>query len=109
MVARPGGTLHFFVPKGLAEFTISAQCHWGTSQAQVTVLGPDGQTVVSQPTDPYVRSVKLTVPTGGQDGKLWALKLERVPGKSYRSLQVLFDPKLPAAVTVRPDFVFRLP
>ena len=105
-IAGPGGTLYFHVPAGLEEFTIDARCHWGTSQVQLTVLDPDGEVVVDQPTDPFVRNAVLKVPTGGKHGRQWSLKVSRIDGKSFRSLQVLFDPKLPAAVTLRPDFAF---
>ncbi|MEN6644557.1 MAG: hypothetical protein ABFE08_19145 [Armatimonadia bacterium] len=105
-VAGPGGTLYFQVPKGMEEFTIDALCNWGTTQVQVTVLDPDGQVVVDQPTDQYVRNAKLKVATKGKDGRLWSLKVGKIEGKGFRSLQVVFDPKLPAWVVVRPDFVF---
>lgn len=108
-VAGPGGTLHLFVPPGLSEFTLDVSCLSATAQVQVTVEDPDGRVATEQPTDPFVRNLKLSVPTAGKDGRLWTLRLSRVPGKSYRSAQVLFDPRLPAAVTVRPDFVFALP
>ncbi|MGE5531124.1 MAG: hypothetical protein ACM3VW_03270, partial [Bacteroidota bacterium] len=105
-VAGPGGTLYFMVPKGMQEFTISAMCHWGTTQVQMTVLDPDGKVVVDQPTDPFVRNAKLKIATNGKDGGLWSLKVSKLEGKSFRSLQVIFDEKLPAAVVVRPDFGF---
>jgi hypothetical protein len=105
-LAGPGGTLYFSVPEGLAEFKINAQCEWGASQAQLTVLDPDGQKVLEQPTDSYVRSAKLTVPTKAKSG-LWALQVERVPNQSFRALSLSFDPALPQAVTLKPEWVFR--
>jgi len=105
-LAGPGGTLYFHVPEGLVQFTIGAQCEWGSSQVQLTVLDPDGQTVVSQPTDAYVRSAKLTVPTRAKAG-LWVLRVEPVPNQSFRSLALTFDPALPQAVTLKPEWVFR--
>ena len=108
-VAGPGGTLYLAIPPGLKEFTVEALCQSATAQVQLAVLDPDGQTVVERPTDPFVRSAKLTVPTHGKDGRPWALRLSRCEGKSYRSVLVRFDPHLAAAVTVRPDFVFACP
>jgi hypothetical protein len=105
-VAGPGGTLYFNVPKGMAEFTINAMCHWGTTQVQLTVVDPGGQVVADQPTDQYVRSAKLKVATNGKDGKLWSLKVGHIKGKGFRSVKVLFDGKLPPWVVVRPEFVF---
>jgi len=105
-LAGPGGTLHFWVPAGLAEFKINAQCEWGSSQVQLAVLDPDGQTALAQPTDPYVRSAKLTIPTKAKAG-LWALKVEPMPNQSFRSLALTFDKALPQAVTLKPEWVFR--
>lgn len=104
-LAGPGGTLYFHVPAGLAQFTINAQCEWGTTQVNLTVLDPTGKAVVQQATDVYVRSAKLTVPTGGQGG-LWALKVEAIPGKGFRALSLSFDKALPQAVTLLPEHVF---
>ncbi len=105
-VSGPGGTLYQWVPAGVQEFTVAVQCLWGTTQVKLSVLGPDGQTVAEQETDPYVRSLKLTVPTAGKTGRLWALRLAPVAGKGFRNVQVTLDKALPAAVTMRPDFVF---
>jgi len=46
------------------------------------------------------------VATKAKDGRLWSLKVGKIEGKGFRSLQVKFDEKLPAWVVVRPDFVF---
>ncbi len=62
--------------------------------------------MVSQPTDAYIRSAKLTVPTKAKAG-LWAFKVEPVPNQSFRSLALTFDPALPQAVTLKPEWVFR--
>jgi hypothetical protein len=105
-ISRPGGTVYFFVPEGMAEFSISAQCHWGTSAAKITVSDPDGAVVKEQETDRFVRSLKMTVPTGGKGGKLWAMKVEGVGKKSYRSLLTKFDPKIPPMATISPKYVF---
>jgi hypothetical protein len=108
-IAGPGGTVYFHVPAGLTDFTLDIACQWATAQVQITVRDPQGKVVVDQPTDEYVRNARLTVPTGGQGGQVWSLQLSRIEGKSYRSAQVLFDPKLPPAVSLRPDFVLRSP
>lgn len=105
-VAGPGGTLHFVVPRGLEEFAIDVRCRSATAGVQLTVLNPDGEIVVDQPTDPLVRNASLIVSTDGKDGGLWALKISPIEGRSYRSVEVLFAPELPAAVTLSPDFVF---
>jgi len=103
-VSQPGGTLYFVVPEGLEEFTLKAQCLWGTSAAKLTVSGPDGALVTEQETDPFVRSVDMTVPTDGKAG-LWSLKVAGLPGKSYRSLSLHFDSRLPQVATLAPTWV----
>lgn len=62
--------------------------------------------MVDQPTDAFERNAKLTAPTNGKDGRQWALRVTKLDSKAYRALQVNFDPKIPAAVTTRPDFLF---
>ena len=108
-VAGPGGTLYVHVPAGLTEFDLEVSCLSATAQVQVTVRDPAGRAVVDQPTDALVRKAALTIPTAGQDGQLWSIRLGRVEGKSYRSAQVLFDPRLPPAVSTRPDVIFTRP
>jgi hypothetical protein len=90
----------------MESFDISARCHTATSAAKITVLGPDGAVVKEQETDPFVRSLQMTVPTGGKAGRLWTLKVAGVPKKSYRSLIIKLDPKLPPAAAISPKFVF---
>lgn len=108
-VAGPGGTLYVHVPAGLTEFTLEVSCLSATAQVQVTVRDPSGRTVIDQPTDPLVRKAALTIPTAGQDGQLWSVQLGRVEGQSYRSAQVLVDPRLPPAVSTRPDIIVARP
>ncbi len=107
-VAGPGGRLYFHVPRGLDRFTLMAQCPSGATgaQVQITVFDPAGRVAADQPTDELVRNATLTVPTAGQDGGLWSVRLAAVKGKSYPSLILKWDDKLPPAVTVRREFVF---
>lgn len=104
-VARPGGKLHFVVPPGLEQFDLGCNCLANTAQVQLTVTAPDGQVVLQQATDPYVRSLKLKVPVAGRAGQ-WTLEVSPVSGKSFSNVAVQFDKALPQAVTVRPDFRF---
>lgn len=104
-VSGPGGTLYFYVPEGLREFTISAQCEWGTSQINLCVLNPEGEIIVQKPTDPYERKAKLVVPTNGKSGQ-WALRAERIEGQSFRSVRIDFDKALPPAVALQKDWIF---
>jgi len=105
-VAQPGGTLYFFVPKGLPEFNLSARCLWGTSAVKLTVSAPDGSVVQERETDPFVRSLTMTVPTGGRDGQVWRLKVAGLPHQAYRSVLIQFDPRLPPMVSLSPNHVF---
>jgi hypothetical protein len=93
------------VPQGLAEFAIKAQCEWGTTQVKLTVLDPDGAVVLSQPTDTYVRSAKLVVPTKAKSG-VWALRVEAVPDQGFRSLALDFDKALAPAVSLKAEWTF---
>lgn len=94
------------MPTGLAQFKLEAQCEWGTTQVNLTVLDPAGQVVLQQPTDPCVRSADLVVPTGGKSGQ-WALRVDPIPSRSFRALALTFDPALPPAVTLKPEWVFK--
>ena len=105
-VSGPGGTLYFEVPAGLKEFTLKAQCLWGTGQVNLKVLDPDGKVVEDQDTDAFVRSARLTVPTGGKGGQQWALRVGAAAGKSFRNIALELDPALTPAVTLRPDLRF---
>jgi hypothetical protein len=104
----PSATFHFFVPGRLPEFRLAAQGEWGTGQVRLKIMNPQGQAVVDLPTDPYVRSAKLTVPTKGESG-LWSLRLERMPGQSFRALGLTFDRALPPVVSLTPDHIFTRP
>ena len=103
-ISRPGGTVYFYVPEGVKEFDIAAQCHWATNGASLTVSDPDGSVIREQETDPFIRNLKMSVPTDGKWGRLWSLKVEKAPGKSYRSVFIKFDRKLPQAVSLTPGF-----
>ena len=72
-VSRPGGTIYFFVPQGMKQFDISAQCHWGTRAVKLIVSDPDGSIVSEQETDPFVRNLKMTIPASNKCGRLWSL------------------------------------
>lgn len=105
-IAQPGGTVYFFVPEGTQEFTLSAQCLWGTSAVKLTVTDPDGTVVKEQETDPFVRSAHITVPTNGKTGRLWSLTVAGTTGKSYRSVTIRFDGRLSQMASLSPRFVF---
>lgn len=105
-VSGPGGTLHFFVREDLKAFTLSAQCQWGTSGVKMTLFDPDGGIAKAQETDPYVRNLSWTIPTGGKTGRVWSLRVEPLPKKSFRTVVIRFDPKLLAAATLSPQHLF---
>jgi hypothetical protein len=87
------------------EPALNAEGRPGTGQVRMKVMNPQGQVVVDQPTDQYVRSAKLAVPTNGESG-LWSLKLERMPGQGFRALGLTFDKALPPVVSLVPGHVF---
>jgi hypothetical protein len=101
----PAATFYFFVPKGLSTFTLAAEGRPGTGRVRMKVMNPQGQVVVDQPTDQYVRSAKLTAPTKGQSGQ-WSVTLETMPGQGFRSLALTFDKALPPVVSLTPEHVF---
>ncbi|NLB95622.1 MAG: hypothetical protein GX785_07920 [Armatimonadetes bacterium] len=105
-ISRPGGSVRFYVPEGVEEFSISARCHFSTNAVKLTVVDPDGAVVKDTETDPFVRSVTFSVPSGGKTGRQWTLKVSDVPNKSYRSAFITFDKKLPPAVTLSADHLF---
>jgi hypothetical protein len=108
-VASPGGKVYFLVPEGVADFVLSAQCKNGSGTAKLTVYDPDGAVAIEQETDPYLHSASLTAPTAGKAGRLWSLAVSRVPKKSFGSLFVSFDKRLPPVVTLSPTYVFASP
>ena len=105
-VASPGGKVYFFVPEGVADFELSAQCKNGSGTAQLTVYDPDGAVALEQETDPYLHSASLKAPTAGKAGRLWSLAVGRVPKKGFGSVLVSFDKRLPPVVTLSPAYVF---
>jgi hypothetical protein len=107
-VHGPAATLYFFVPRELSQFTLNAEGRPGTGQVRMKVMNPRGQVAVDRPTDQYVRSAKLAVPTNGESG-LWSLDLERMPGQGFRALGLTFDRALPPVVSLVPGHIFARP
>jgi hypothetical protein len=104
----PAATFYFFVPGRLREFTLAAQGRPETGQVRMKVINPQGQVVVDQPTDQYVRSATLKVATKGESG-LWSLRLERMPGQGFQALGLTFDGALQPVVSLTPDHIFTRP
>ncbi len=104
----PVSTFYFFVPRELSQFTLAAQAEWGTGKVRMKIMDPRGHVEMDQPTDQYVHSATLTVPTKGESG-LWSLKLERMPGEGFRALALTFDKALPPVVSLTPEHIFTRP
>jgi hypothetical protein len=105
-VAIPGGKMFFMVPAGVEVFNVSAKCKWGAGTATLTVYAPDGSVVLEHETDPYLHKTTLSVPTIGQAGRIWAVGVTAPAKKSFSSVFVTFDERLPPAVTLVPNYVF---
>lgn len=101
-VTGPGGTFGFEVPAGLDEFRLSAGCQWGTKGVSIAIRDPLGNVVVERPTDPFERTLELTVPVQGKPAGPWTLEVRPLPKTSFRTVMIRLDKRIPQHLTLAP-------
>ena len=88
-------SLCFFVPEGVAKFTITLATDAPGETASMTVIAPDGKRVATATTGPESKiPVEVQVPPG-QSGKAWGLKIEKGGGGVLEDVTLSLDSRLP--------------
>ena len=99
--------LHFRVPDGVEEFTLTAKGA-GAETVRVNVLDPDGNEVATAQTGPGNDRLQLSVATGGRAGQIWSLAVTKADTGVLEDNWITLDPKLPPTLSLTPEHVFGL-
>lgn len=95
--------MHFFVPEGTEEFTLSFYAMYPGEQVRLRVFDPDGSEAGSAFTE---RSGEMALPIvvgEGQDARAWSVAFEQVEDVTWEDYTVKMDPDLPPYWSLSPS------
>jgi hypothetical protein len=98
--------LYVRVPPGLSKMVISAHGGSGVETVRLTVFDPAGTVVAAQDASERQNRISVTVPTGDDAGKVWALSLDKADAGVLEDSGVILDPALPRVLSFFADEIF---
>ena len=99
------GRMYFHVPKGVAEFRITAT-GWGAETVRLNVFNPEGEQVATGQTTLRKTTVEVKVPTGTNAGGTWSLATAKADEGVVEDYSIRFTANLPPVLSLDSQLVF---